>query len=170
MSSYHVCFLESHEGQALSDHPIPEIPAGSTSIESIVKNATPTPIFFDDDDEEYLPFHKPPKNIPTSQEPVIIPETIPCRSNCIAEKLLDLKPLHLDKAIQDSTEAETRVKAACAERKKMLQDLREEEKRNAPTVVKDVMGKSWVDALILTYEIFWFYIDLQNPAIIVTWS
>ena len=137
ISSYHVRFLESHEGHAPSDLPIPEIPTESTSIESIVKNATPTPIFFDEDEEEYLPLHDPPNNIPTPQEPAIVPETIPRRSSRIAERPPDQKPSRLDKAIRDSTEAATRVKAARAERKKTLQDLREEEKRNAPTVVEE---------------------------------
>ena len=113
------------------------MPAESTSIESIVQNATPTPIFFDEDEEEYLPFHKPPRNIPTLQEPVVVPETIPRRSNRIAEKPPDPKPSHWDKAIQDSKEAATRVKVGRGQRKKMLQELWEEEKRNAPTVVEE---------------------------------
>lgn len=48
ISSYHVRFLESHEGHLPSS---PEIPTEATTFKSIVKSSTSTPIFFDDDKE-----------------------------------------------------------------------------------------------------------------------
>jgi hypothetical protein len=112
ISSYHVRFLESHEGHHPSDLPVPEIPVESPNLESIIKSSTPTPIFFDEEEEEYLPLNDPPNNIPEPQQPTIIPEVIPCRSNRIAEKAPEPGPTHLDKAIKASTEAATRVRTA----------------------------------------------------------
>ena len=92
VSSYHVHFLESHEGHHPDNLNANEIPAKSTNLKSIVQSTTPTPIFFDKDEEEYLPLEDQPQDSPASQEPIITPETIPCCSSCIAEEPLDPKP------------------------------------------------------------------------------
>ena len=151
ISSYHVRFLESHDGHLPSS---PEIPMEATTLESIVKSATPTPIFFDDDEEEFLPSENQPKSNPAPQ--IItnpIPETTnapaelsqsvahedppPRRSSRIAEKPTTQGPSRLERAVEESTQAANRLKTARAERKKTLQDLREEEARNQPKFVED---------------------------------
>ena len=157
-SSYHVQFLESCDGHSPTP---PEIPTETTTLESIVKSATPTPIFFDEDEEELLPPINPPINpsdadpIPRANSPDIIPktdnipqdvpappeDTIPRRSSRIAEKPPVSGPSRLERAIQESTNAAVRLKATRAERKKTLQDIQEEEMRNAPQVVEDAAVK-----------------------------
>ena len=151
ISSYHVRFLESHDGHLPSP---PEIPMEATSLESIVKGATTTPIFFDDDEEEFLPPEKQPRSYPipqltsnlnqeTTNVPIEPPQNagpedpIPRRSNRIAEKPEIKGPSRLEKAIEESAQAANRLRSARAERKKTLQDLREEEARNEPKVVED---------------------------------
>lgn len=75
----------------------------ATTLESIVKSETSTPIFFDEDEEEFLPLKSEPKiksalqppsdpipameNEPTppAKNPTV-EDSIPCCSNCIAEK------------------------------------------------------------------------------------
>jgi len=135
MSSYHVHFLGSHEG-----HPdnlnANETPVKSTNLKSIVQSTIPTPIFFDKDEEEYLPLEDQPQDAPALQEPIVTPETIPHHSTSIAEKHLDPKPSRLDNTIKECGETATRVKTACTEKKKMLQDLHEEESRNTPNIIK----------------------------------
>ena len=159
-SSYHICFLESCDGHLPTP---PDVPTENTTLESIIKSATPTPIFFDEDDNELLPPINPPQTNPsaktddpdtTSQPennpdktpqlktvlqstPPIPEETVPRCSSHIAEKTPNAGPSRLEKVIKESTDAAVRLKAAQTERKKTLQDLREEEARNAPKVVKD---------------------------------
>ena len=159
-SSYHVRFLESCDGHLPTP---PDVPMENTTLESIIKSATPTPIFFDEDDDELLPPINPPQTNPsaktddpdtTSQPennpdktpqletvlqntPPIPEETVPRRSSRIAEKTPNAGPSRLEKAIKESTDAAVRLKAARMERKKTLQDVREEEARNAPKVVED---------------------------------
>ena len=153
-SSYHVQFLESCDGHSPTS---PEIPTEATTLESIVSSATPTPIFFDEDEEEMLPPINPPHSdlLPQTETPNIIPKTndvppivlappeenIPRHSNRIAEKPQNPGPLRLEKAIQESSNAAARIKETRAEWKKTLQDLREEDARNAPQVVEDVAVK-----------------------------
>ena len=151
ISSYHVRFLESHEGHLPSS---PEIPMEATTLESIVKSATSTPIFFDEDEEEFLPLKSEPESksalqpasdpIPAMEDEPTPPaenstvkDSIPRRSNRIAEKPVNQGPSRLEKAVQESTEAAARIRIARAERKKTLQDLNEEEARNTPKTVED---------------------------------
>ena len=74
ISSYHVRFLESHDGHLPSS---PDIPMEATTLESIVKSATTTPILFDDDEEEFLPPENQPNTNPIPQTTVDpVPELI----------------------------------------------------------------------------------------------
>jgi len=151
ISSYHVRFLESHDGHSPSS---PENPMEATTLESIVKNATSIPIFFDDNEEEFLPPENQPKSdstpqmttdpppeaidAPAESSQSVAPEdpTPHCLSR-IAKKPETQGPSQLEKAIQESTQAANRLKTAHAEQKKTLQDLWEEEARNVPKIVKD---------------------------------
>ena len=162
-SSYHVQFLESCDGHSPT---LPEVLTEATTLKSIVKSATPTPIFFDEDEEELLPPINPPLNlpnadpIPRANSPDIIPkavdipqnvptlpeETIPRRSSRIAEKPPTSGPSRLERAVQESTDAAVRLKATRAERKKTLQDIQEEETCNVPQVVKDAAVKELCQA------------------------
>jgi hypothetical protein len=126
----------------------------ATTLESIVKSTTSTPIFFDDDDEEFLPSENQPKSDSAPQiisdpppeaadAPAELPQSIaaedptPCRSSCMAKKPETQGPLQLERAIQESTQAENWLKTTHVEQKKTLQDLEEEEARNKPKIVKD---------------------------------
>ena len=115
-SSYHVQFLESCDGHSPSP---PDDPPETTSLESIIQNATPTPIFYDEDEDELLiddlpqtspiPQHDiPPQNEPPPTETIR-------RSSRIAKKPPVPGPSRLEKAIQDSTDAGVRVKTVRAE-------------------------------------------------------
>ena len=134
-SSYHVHFLESHDGHLPTP---PDIPIENTTLESIIKSTTPTPKFFDEDDKELLPPINPPQTNPIAKTddpdtpsqpennpdeipelktvlqntPPIPEETVPRHSSCIAEKTLGTSPSRLEKAIKESTEAAVRLKAA----------------------------------------------------------
>lgn len=162
-SSYHVQFLESCDGHSPT---LPEVPTEATTLESIIKSATPTLIFFNKDEEELLPPINPLLNLPNADpipwadSPDIIPkaidipqnvptlpeETISHRSSRIAEKPPTSGPSQLERAVQESTDAAVRLKATWAEWKKTLQDIQEEEKRNAPQVVKDAAIKELCQA------------------------
>ena len=112
----------------------------ATTLESIVKSATTTPILFDDNEEEFLPLENQPNTNPTPQTIVDpIPETTnppaPLASNptpedqipqClshIAEKPAVQGPSCLERAIWESADAASRLKTAHMECKKTLQDL-----------------------------------------------
>ena len=111
----------------------------ATTLESIVKSATTTLILFDDDEEEFLPSENQPNANPTPQTIDPIPEITnpptpsvfnpapedptPRCSNRIAEKPAIQGPSHLERVIQESADAASRLKTACTERKKTLQDL-----------------------------------------------
>ena len=65
-SSYHIQFLESCDGHSPSP---PEDPPGATSLKSIVKSTTPTPIFYDNNEEELL-YNDLPQINPTLQNEI----------------------------------------------------------------------------------------------------
>lgn len=97
ISSYHVRFLESHDGHLPSS---PDIPMEATALESIVKSATTTPIFFDDDEEEFL---SPENPIPqTIVDP--IPETI----NPTVPSTLNPEPEDLDAQLASPTSQQSK--------------------------------------------------------------
>ena len=91
ISSYHVCFLKSHEGHQPHEINLPEFTTELATLDSIVQSATSTPVFFDKEEEEYLPLQNPTEDIPIPHEPIIEP-AVPHHSCCIAEKPLDPKP------------------------------------------------------------------------------
>ena len=137
----------------------------ATTLKSIVKSATPTPIFFDNDEEEFLPSENQPKS--NSAPQIItspIPETtdapaelsqsvahedpLPCHSSCIAEKPATQGPSWLERAIEESTQAANWLKTAPAAWKKTLQDLWEEEARNEPKIIEDEATKDLHQAFL----------------------
>ena len=159
-SSYHIQFLESCDGHSPSP---PEDPPGATSLKSIVKSTTPTPIFYDNNEEELLyndlpqinptlqneippqnKIHSQNETHPQNNPPPPI-ETLHWHSNCIAEKPPIPSPSWLEKAIQDSNTTATRAKIARAEWKKTLQDLWEET-QNEPKIVEDAAIKELCQA------------------------
>ena len=133
ISSYHVRFLESHDGHHRS---LPQTETEPSSLDEILKNSTSTPIF-SKDKEEILPDDLEQLEEPQAEVP-IIPNNAPIRrSSRIAEKPTEPKPTRTETAVQQSTDAGIRLREARAERKKTLQDIREEEARNAPEIVKN---------------------------------
>lgn len=118
----------------------------------------PTPIFYNDNEEELLfnnllttntiPQNKvqPHNKIQPKNDPPPPAETIPQQSNHIAEKPPIPGLSWLERAIQDSTNAAARTKTAQAKWKKTLQALREEEMQNKIEVVKDAAIKELCQA------------------------
>ena len=135
ISSYHVRFLESHDGHS---RPLPQTETELSSLNEILQNSTPTPIFSHDEEEDVLP-----NDLTQLEDPeAIVPNAIPAnkpqirRSSWVAEKSNKPKPTRTEAAVQQSIDAGIRLREARAERKKTLQDIREEEARNAPEVVE----------------------------------
>jgi hypothetical protein len=135
ISSYHVRFLESHDGH---NRPLPETEEIPSTLNEILENATTTPIPPDEEEEEVLPEDLTQLNNTQPIPPARNPENeIPIRrSSRIAEKPTESQPTRTEKAVQESINAGTRLRETRAERKKTLQDIREEETRNAPEVVE----------------------------------
>ena len=136
ISSYHVRFLESHDGH---QRPLPETEVVPSTIEEILQNSTQVPTNFDDEKEDVLPDDFTQLNNPHNPPPAAIPviDTPIRRSSRIAEKPAEPKPTRTETAIQDSIDAGIRLREVRAERKKNLQDIREEEERNAPEVIEN---------------------------------
>lgn len=101
----------------------------ATSLESVVKGVTTTPIFFDDDKEEFLPPEKQPRSNPipqptsnlnqeTTNVPTELPQNsgpedpIPHCSNHIAKKPEIKGPSRFKKAIEESAQAANRLRSA----------------------------------------------------------
>ena len=136
ISSYHVRFLESHDGHI---RPLPDTEEIPSTLNEILDNATPTPIVSNEEEEDVLPDDLSQLN---NTQPILSvqnPEndTAIRRSSRIAEKSNEPKPTHTERAVQESTDAGIRLCETRAERKKTLQDIREEEARNAPEVVEN---------------------------------
>ena len=135
ISSYHVRFLESHDGHA------PSIPIDKEEVpmtlEEILQSGTPTPIRSNEDEEDILP-ENDYSNIQDIAPPIAVADnnTQLRRSSRIAEKPSEPAPTRTERAIQESIDAGIRMREARSERKKTLQDIREEEARNAPEVVE----------------------------------
>ena len=136
ISSYHVRFLESHDGHA---RPLPETEEIPSTLNKILERATPTPILLDEEEEEVLPDDLVHLNNTQPAHPTHNPENDnPIRrSSRIAEKSNEPRPTRTEKAVQESTDAGIRLRETRAECKKTLQDIREEETRNAPEVVEN---------------------------------
>lgn len=101
ISSYHVWFLESHDGHHCS---LPQTETEPSSLDEILKNSTSTPIF-SEDEEEILPDDLEQLEEPQAEVP-IIPNNAPIRrSSHIAEKPTEPKPTHTETAVQQSTDA-----------------------------------------------------------------
>ena len=172
--SYHVQFIESHETtnstQApMLDHingpmspktPIVHIPS---TIDEILRTASTEPLPYNEDEEEYLPCtsnqvpnpdHDPAPPITNQPNPVpvpAVPEPTPNkvrRSERIPKPTKDFQAARLDKAIQDSKDSAQRIAEARSDKRKTLQDLREEEQRNDPRIVE----KNGVDELCGIYN------------------
>ena len=108
-------------------------------MNEILERATPTPILLDEEEEEVLPDDLVHLNNTQPAHPTHNPENDnPIRrSSRIAEKSNEPRPTRTEKAVQESTDAGIRLRETRAERKKTLQDIREEETRNAPEVVEN---------------------------------
>ncbi|KAJ3494947.1 hypothetical protein NLJ89_g10707 [Agrocybe chaxingu] len=146
-SSYHVRFIENHEESFPLSKPGSVPHTTPSSLRDIVHGASSTPIYHNpDDEEEYLPTE--PTTLPT--QPQLTPTDPPQapvndasnsrRSARIAQAEADKaarKPSRHDIAVQESREAGERVKAARAERKKTLDDIRQEEEANDPKRLED---------------------------------
>ena len=113
-----------------------EIPS---TLNEILDNATPTSIVSNEEEEDILPDDLSQLN---NTQPILSaqnPENktaIRCSSH-IAKKSNEPKPTHTVRAVQESTDAGIRLHETWAEHKKTLQDIREEEARNAPEVVEN---------------------------------
>jgi len=66
--------MKTPAGYPCPSLPEAETPIEATSLESIVKSATSTPIFFDEDEDELLPLINPPQNDPAPIANPIIPQ------------------------------------------------------------------------------------------------
>ena len=136
ISSYHIRFLESHDGH---QHPLPETEVIPSTIEEILQNSTQVPINFNNEEEDVLPDDLTQLNNPHNPPPAVIPviDTPIRHSSRIAEKPAEPRPTRTETAIQNSINAGIRLQEACAERKKTQQDIREEEECNAPEVIEN---------------------------------
>jgi hypothetical protein len=155
-SSYHVRFIESHNDSNPSTPSIAPPP-----ISNIPQSASPSPIYFDEE-EEFLPKNPgdpippplDPRIIPVPndnpedpdlQQPpnvVIVPDAPVRRSTRIplaqAAKATG-KPTRLEKALKEVEESRVRVEEAKADKKrKRLEDIRVEEIRNNPAHLDNV--------------------------------
>ena len=123
ISSYHVQFLESHDGH---HHSLPQTETEPSSLNEILKNSTSTPTF-SEYEEEILPDDLKQLKEPQAEVPKI-PNNTPIRhSSHIAEKPIEPKPTCTETTVQQSTDAGIHLREAHAEHKKTLQDIREEE-------------------------------------------
>ena len=171
--SYHVQFIESHE--TTPTVPIsPETPViqEPSTIDEIFQTASTKPLPYNEDEEEYLPSlvpnhdQTPPINhnlappIPDSNHDQAPPVSDPApiilnpapdnvrRSGRVPKPIKDFQTARLDKAIQDSRTSAQRIAEAQSDKRKTLQDLREEEQRNDPKIVE----KEGVDELCEIYH------------------
>lgn len=126
ISSYHVRFLESHDGHS---RPLPQTETVLLSLNEILQNSTPTPIFSNDEDEDVLPDNLTQLENPPAAAPNLPPNAPPAdeppirRSLRVAEKPLEPKPTRTETAVQQSINAGIRLREARAQRKKTLQDI-----------------------------------------------
>ncbi|KAF8869343.1 hypothetical protein CPB84DRAFT_1856488 [Gymnopilus junonius] len=137
-SSYHVRFIESHEttpsalppSTPQSSHTVTEPP----SIDEITRNATSQPILFDSEEEEdVLPNDPGPTSGADNSADHNDPEG-PQRSS--RPKRGQNDPTQLERAMQEVRAAGQRKAEEKMERRKRLADIREEERRNEPSIVK----------------------------------
>ena len=108
ISSYHVRFLESHDGHM---QPLPKTEEMPLTLNEILESATPTPILLDEEEEEVLPDDLVHLNNTQPAHPAHNPENdnpIRC-SSCIAEKSNEPKPTCTEKVVQESTDAGIRL-------------------------------------------------------------
>jgi len=136
ISSYHVWFLESHDGHA---RPLPATQEIPSTLNEILENATPTPILSNEEEEDILPDDLAQLNKTQPILPAQNPENdaqMRC-SSLITEKSTEPKPTHTERAVQESTDARIRLHDTRAECKKTLQDIWEEEARNTPEIIKN---------------------------------
>lgn len=157
-SSYHVRFIESHEGDKSRD-PLTSLESAELTIDSIAKGATSTPINYNDaDEEEFLPedpsvpipVPEPAPPLPNEIPPVVpandpvhvtppqdpvdpVPDQ-PRRSSRTPKPRSDVDT-RLEKAVAESSAAAEHVKAARQERRKNLADIREDNERNDPKLL-----------------------------------
>ena len=136
ISSYHVRFLESHDGHQC---PLPKTKVVPSTIEEIIQNSTQVPTHFDNEEEDVLPDNLTQLNNPHNPPPAVIPviDAPIRRSSQIAEKPAEPRPTCTETAIQDSIDAGIWLQEARAEWKKTLQDIQEEEERNTPEVIEN---------------------------------
>jgi len=142
-SSYHVQFIESHEDERLRYPNLapPDTEPFPSSVQEIAAGATDTPTYYDvSAEEENLPADHtapipPPVPVPIPINPV--PDDAPRRSSRFANADQNRGgPSRLERAVQDSTEAGTRLQTARLERRRDLAAIREEEQRNDPKIVE----------------------------------
>ena len=154
-SSYHVRFIESHDGP--SPKTTPHSPA---SIPDISQSASPSPIHFDEEEEEFLPqdltepiapradpltapvpndgpdLQQGPNDVTTTNDPPIRRST---RIPLVRAAKAAGKPTRLERTLKEVEESKTRVEEMKAEKKwKRLEDIRAEEIRNDPAHLDNV--------------------------------
>ena len=156
-SSYHVRFIESHD-QPATNTPTHSIP----SISNISQSASPSPIHFDEEEEEFLPTDPQAPITPPVDPPIPIPNNAPeapdlqlgpndattpndlparrsTRIPAVQASKAAGKPTRLEKTLKEVGESRARVEEAKADRKrKKLEDIRVEEVRNNPAHLDNV--------------------------------
>ena len=135
ISSYHIRFLESHDGHS---HPLPQTETVPSSLNEILQNSIPPPVFSNDKEEDTLPDDLTQLEDPAAIIPNVMPANEPQirRSSRVAEKSNEPKPTCTEAAVQQSIDTGIWLQEAHAEQKKTLQDIWEEEAPNTPEIVE----------------------------------
>ena len=108
ISSYHVRFLESHNGHT---QPLPDTEEIPSTLNEILDNAMPTPIVPNEEEDDVLPDDISQLNNTQPILPAQNPgdDTPIRRSSHIAEKSNKPKPTCTERAVQESTDAGIRL-------------------------------------------------------------